>query len=973
MRTHLFYLVLLVSVVGLAGSASADLVGYWKLDDVSEGVAEDSSGNGNLGTLDGGPTVVEGQHGSALAFDNSRVAIPASDTLTGDLFTGDFTLVAWINPTRTGNTWQQIFRAMTSSASNDTLFINNDGHLTWRGHVNGGWTVLSSTAAGAVPADQWTHAAVVGDATGFRIYVNGDLSQESARQVTDGSNATYYIGGDPGAAGESYRGAADEVAVFSHVLTEGEIKAAMQGIAGAELAGNPFPADEATDVPPDVVLSWGAGEFAATHDVYFGTSFQDVNAASRSNPLDVLVSQGQSAASYDPDGSLDFSQTYYWRIDEVNAAPDNTIFQGEVWSFTVEPVAYRIDDVTATSSGISEEGAGPENTVNGSGLNEADQHSTVSADMWAASPPADEPLWLQYEFDRVYKLHELLVWNYNVQFEMILGFGLKDVTMETSTDGVEWTTLGDAQFNQATGKETYVYNTAVDLQGVAARYVRLIVNSGFGTMGQYGLSEVRFTYIPVQAREPQPVDGQTDVDVNTTLDWRAGREAVSHEVYLSTDEGAVAESAALADVIEQASYAPADLEFGTMYHWKVVEVNEAEAISAWESDIWSFITEEYASIDGFESYTDDIDAGEAIFDTWIDGWVNDTGSTVGYFDAPFAETSIVNSGAQSMPLQYDNTESPFYSETARTWDNPQDWTGNGADTLVVNFRGNPPVFLERADGSILMGSTGGDIWGTADAFRFAYKRLSGDGSITARVDSLVNTAGWTKGGVMIRESLDAGSKHAMTVLTPGNGVALQHRPTMNQASLNINEPGLVAPYWVRITRTGETLTAERSEDGTTWTSITADAAASLVTVPMANDVYVGLALVSNNAGAGPTAAEFSNISTTGNVTGQWQTEDIGGGQLASNDPEPLYVAVEDSSGNVQVVINEDPEAALKTTWQEWQIPYSALEDVNLSRVTTMYIGVGDRNNPAAGGTGTLFVDDIGFGSPYVEPAEPVAP
>ncbi len=629
--------------------------------------------------------------------------------------------------------------------------------------------------------------------------------------------------------------------------------------------------------------------------------------------------------------------------------------------------------MTVSSSGISEAGAGPENTINGSGLNEADQHSTVSADMWVANAPEGEPLWLQYDFDRVYKLHELLVWNYNVQFEMILGFGLKDVTVETSTDGVEWTTLGDAQLNQATGKETYVYNTAVDLQGVAAQYVRLIVNSGFGTMGQFGLSEVRFTYVPAHAREPQPADGETDVDVNATLSWRAGREAVSHEVYLSAGEGAVVEGTALADVVEQASYVPADLEFGTMHYWKVVEVNEAEAIGAWESDVWNFVTQEYASIDDFESYTDEIEAGEAIFDTWIDGWVNDTGSIVGYFDAPFAETAIVNGGKQSMPLQYDNTESPFYSETARAWDDSQNWTGNGADTLVVNFRGNPPVFLERADGSVLMGSTGGDIWGTADAFRFAYKRLSGNGSIQARVDSIVNTSGWAKGGVMIRESLDAGSKHAMTVLTPGNGVAFQHRPTMNQASLNVNQTGLVAPYWVRITRTGDMLTAERSEDGATWTSITADAAASSVTVAMGTDVYIGLALVSNNAGASPTAAEFSNVSTTGNVTGQWQTEDIGGGQLESNDAEPLYVAVEDSSGNVQVVTNDDPEAAVKTTWQQWQIPYSALEGVNLSRVTTLYIGLGDRDNPTAGGAGILYVDDIGFGSPYVEAAEPVAP
>ena len=216
---------------------------------------------------------------------------------------------------------------------------------------------------------------------------------------------------------------------------------------------------------------------------------------------------------------------------------------------------------------------------------------------------------------------------------------------------------------------------------------------------------------------------------------------------------------------------------------------------------------------------------------------------------------------------------------------------------------------------------------------------------------------------MIRESLDAGSKHAMTVVTPGNGVALQNRPTTNQASLSVNEPGLVAPYWVRLTRTGDTLKAERSADGATWTSITAVAAASSLTIPMANDVYIGLALVSNNAGASPTAAEFSNVSTTGNVTGQWQTADVGGGQLPSNDAAPMYVRIEDASGKVATVTHSDDTIAVRPMWQQWAIPYSDLSGVNLSRVEKMTIGVGSATSPTAGGTGTVYVDDVGFGRP----------
>ncbi len=168
---------------------------------------------------------------------------------------------------------------------------------------------------------------------------------------------------------------------------------------------------------------------------------------------------------------------------------------------------------------------------------------------------------------------------------------------------------------------------------------------------------------------------------------------------------------------------------------------------------------------------------------------------------------------------------------------------------------------------------------------------------------------------------------------------------------------------MRITRTGNTLTAERSEDGTTWTSITADAAASSVTVSMADDVYIGLALVSNNAGASPTAAEFSNVSTTGSVSGQWQTADIGGGQLESNDPAPMYVRIEDASGTSATVTHPDDTVAVRPAWQEWTIPYSDLGGVNLSRVQTITIGVGSVTSPSAGGTGTVYIDDVGFGKP----------
>ncbi|MHC4565427.1 MAG: hypothetical protein ACYTE3_06665, partial [Planctomycetota bacterium] len=201
------------------------------------------------------------------------------------------------------------------------------------------------------------------------------------------------------------------------------------------LAYNPNPAGGSIDVQRDVVLSWTPGEYAARHDVYFGTNLDNVSNASRTDPLDVLVSEGQQANSYDV-GRLEFDQTYYWRIDEVNAPPDSSIFKGEIWSFTVESLAYPIpsESITATASSQASDNEGPEKTIDGSGLDLDDLHSADLKAMWISEGGDPGSAWIQYEFDRPQKLHEMLVWNYNGNAILTL-YGLQDVTIEYSTLG----------------------------------------------------------------------------------------------------------------------------------------------------------------------------------------------------------------------------------------------------------------------------------------------------------------------------------------------------------------------------------------------------------------------------------------------------------------------------------------------------------------------------------------------------------
>ncbi len=963
--------VLLTGFVGLgARSAMAELIAYYPFEEGQGTETADATGNGNDGTLNTGVQWVAGYKGGAVHFDTAgeRIVIgPLDPTAENDAMT----LAAWINWEGQGHSISQqgiVGKRLGWSTTGDTIKwfwqTNPTGDLLFRADYDGGGTSFGWGNQLLVPyANEWVHVAVTWDAGAGVQYINGEQVSTGSATLRASANATpVTIGCVDSTNTETFVGTIDEVRIYNVALTAGQLQQAMLGDFTSSTA--PVPPDTSTDVPQDVILSWSPGEFAATHDVYFGTSLADVAAAERSNPLGVLASQSQMGLDFDPPGLLEFGQTYYWRVDEVNAAPDSTIYKGGVWSFTVEPFVYPVRNIVATASSADQD-TGPEKTIDGSGLNASDEHSIAASDMWLTQIGGEQPAWIQYEFPEVCKLHEMWVWNYNVQFELVLGFGLKEVTIEYSVDGDDWTVLGDFEFARATARANYAHNTTIDLDGVVARYVRLTARSNWsGVMPQFGLSEVRFYHKPVIAREPVPADGQADLGLDVALDWRSGREAAVHEVYLSTDEQAVVEGAAPIDTVTESRYNATALNLGTTYYWKVNEVNEAAVPSVWEGPVWSFSTVEYVTVEDFESYDDNIDGGTAIFQTWIDGWENNTGSTVGYLETPFAERTIVRGGRQSMPLHYDNTLSPFYSEAERDFATAQNWLGNGADRLVLYVRGNAPDFQEAANGSIIMSGIGSDIWDAADQFRFAYKNLNGNGSIAVRVDSLVHSNEWAKAGVMIRETLEAGSKHAFVAVTPepGHGVSFQRRPIAGTTSYNTDVANIEMPHWVRLTRTGNIFTAQQSADGVTWVDITVSPA---LEITMAGNVYIGLAVTSHDT-AISTAAEFSNLATTGNVTGAWQTAEIGAAQPTGNSAEPMYVRIEDSTGGSATVASADQAITARATWQEWAIPYSDLAGVNLGRVQTMVIGVGSRTSPTAGGTGIVYVDDIGYGRPATE-------
>jgi hypothetical protein len=105
----------------------------------------------------------------------------------------------------------------------------------------------------------------------------------------------------------------------------------------------------------------------------------------------------------------------------------------------------------------------------------------------------------------------------------------------------------------------------------------------------------------------------------------------------------------------------------------------------------------------------------------------------------------------------------------------------------------------------------------------------------------------------------------------------------------------------------------------------------------------------------------------------WTVEDVNALSLwfrgdAANEVAPLYVAVEDSLGNVGVSTHTNPQAVLTGPWTQWKIALSDLADqgVNLGAVKKMYLGVGNRQAPAVDGAGVVYFDDIRVTRPAPE-------
>jgi len=927
-------LIFLISCIFVLTSiAKADLVSLWRFDEGSGTIAHDASGNGHDGILNGGTEWAPGKIGGALSFDGFSDQVDHSTDPGNinwvsvdpfDVIGPGITMAAWIRPddfditdarvVTKQKTWSSIdIWWMLSTYTDGTALrmrLKTDG-----GGADGGTTTMWSDA-GYLEAGVWSHAAATYDGSKMRLFHNGVeiMSTDKTGTIQTDPAAAIGIGnsplGSPGGLRATFHGLIDELRIYNSAMNEQQLLGIMQG-EGYPFAFSPDPTDGDIHEDTWITLSWSPGDFAVSHDVYIGDNFDDVNEATRDSDLFrgnqdlTFYIAGFTGYAY-PDGLVP-GTTYYWRIDEVNEAEPNSPWKGDLWSFSVPPkTAY----------------------------------SPVPADNAELIPTDTQLKWTP-------------------------GFGAKTHTFYI---GEDFDTVNNATDGVSLGVTSY---TPGSLKLAKTYYWR--IDEFDGTETHKG--EVWSFTTEGAVSGPNPADGAVDISPTQILTWNAGAVAASHEVYFGTDMDAV-KNATMASpeykgskALGEESYDPGRLALQTSYFWRIDEVNNTSPDSPWKGNVWSF------TIDNFEDYNADTNQ---IWWAWKDGlgYVahdnepaypgNGTGSAVGDETiASYTEETIVHSGNQSLPFFYDNNKQDYayHSEAELTLTTQRDWTAEGVAELSIWFRGNPASvgsFVEGPIGTYTMTAAGADIWNAADEFHFAFKMLTGPGSIVAQVLSVDDTDPWAKAGVMIRETLDAGSKFAAVYITPGNGCRFQARgdtgidATSDTSVVTSEQTAVTAPYWVKLERDiAGNYRGYYSADGSSWTSMSWNP----VNIMLSSNAYVGLALTAHNASA-TCEAKFSDVTVSGNVSGQWTNQDVG---IESNDAEPLYVAISNRTGNPAVVVHEDANAATIDTWTEWVISLQNLADqgIDLSDVDRIALGLGTQGNMTIpGGSGKMYFDEI---------------
>jgi hypothetical protein len=634
-----YILLLSLFLTSVAQDTDPSLVGWWKFEEAS-GTLYDQSDNHNDSTSAQGVLYQQtGQSGYALGFDGIDDHIIVG---TNGRPTDTFSFGGWfktsstheIDPESTsgvGGVYNQryAFDPQHGGESNGGagLSLGTNGILVYEHGSN----YMPATAVyRADIGNDWNHIMIVYNNKQPTIYLNGSAVHTGLTSPREVVNTPIQFGG---MVYGYFEGLMDEIRIYNRALSAAEIKK----LAARPNAYSPIPDNGTLYEDTWVSMSWSPGGNAASHDVYFGDNFDQVNAGAESvfqgNQTSTFYVVGFPGFAY-PDGLVP-GTTYYWRVDEVNDTEPNSPWKGKVWSFSIPPkTAYFPEPADGAES--------------------------------------EDP---------------------NVKLSWTGGFGVK---LHYVYFGENFDDVNNAAGGLPQGTTTYdpgplklgkTYYWRVDEFDIIDTYKGDVWS--FTTEG--AVVSLKPSNGAVDVKQTQ-ILGWLAGDLAASHQVYFGADKT---VVRNADTGSP-EYKGARDLGDE-SYDPGKLEWNTTYYWRIDEVNNANPDSPWIGPVWSFTTANFLIVDDFEDY----DAGEnQIWYTWKDGLGYGTPGTDGYYagngtgsavgnesTTSYTEETIVHGGNQSMPVYYDNSVLK-YSEVEKTLTYPRDWTENGVSILTIWFRGN---------------------------------------------------------------------------------------------------------------------------------------------------------------------------------------------------------------------------------------------------------------------------------------------
>ena len=925
--------------LALANPLHADLIGWWTFDEGAGTTAGDSSGNGNAGELNGTLEWATGKIDGALDFDGATgyVLVPHSDSLKV-LNEGDFTISAWFKLDALPTVNQMVVQQGDNNGNGRTwLFVAADEEIR---------SFLGNTTTGSgvyVEADTWYHAAVVvteGGATdSVQVYVNGEAAGNPVAVGMETSEGDYYIGCHKNLT-NFWDGLIDDVRLYNHGLNAVELRGLILG-GPYPFAIGTAPQEGAVVDQTVVTLEWLSGELAASHLVYVGESFDEVE-----NGLVEPVATTQEslmlgvAAPY-PTG-LTPGQTYYWRVDEVDETNPESPWKGEVMSFQVRPAvawaptpADGVPYVHPDQDLAWEIGLGTlfHTVYFGDSFDEVNDATTGG---FMIAEPTYDPGTLETEKTYYWRVDEFS--GSATEKGDVWSFTTVPAVEVTDPSLTGWWTLDEGEGQ-----------TAVDWSGHGHHGT---INGAAEWTDGYQGSALTFAD---DAYVEAPYEGITGTASRTCCAWI--RTGIANRSILSWGQ----------NVAGQKWRMRLDATGGLR-----IEVNGGYnyGVQNLADDQWhhvAIVLEDDGSPDVLETilYVDgEVEPSAASADEPIDTaaggvvWIGETPwhnapwldeiDDVRIYDKVLTEQEIAevmrgNVLLASNPEPARGAIADIREATALRWQ-----AGDGAVSHDVYFGADKEaVRAANKDGAEYQGNQ------AATSFSLAGLVELGGGAYFWRIDEVAADA-----------TVQEGDVWSFTV--PAYLIVDDFESYSNEVGARVFE------FW--IDGIGYTLPEPGNPGNGTGAAVGHDIWS--VTSPYFDGTIMETANVHDGRLAMPlyydnTASPYlSEAERTWAVPENWTAEGVTDLTLyirgdATNDATAMYVAVEDTAGRVAVVPHPDAAVTAVTGWTEWKIPLADLTDagVTTNAVKKMTIGVGNRAAPTPDGAGVVFIDDIRVTAP----------